>query len=92
MGYYKPDCIYMLHVNGLNKSQCYYDYNNACIKATEIIYEMGYPLDKIYSRYDINCRTHFYVDGQFSVDENTGEKMAFEPLWIEQYTMKDYDY
>lgn len=67
----------------------YYDFDNAVNKAVELIKEMGYPEDKIYSDNDGGGGEHFFVQG--FPDPEDPDDGDIEPLCIMEYSVEDSD-
>lgn len=87
----KPRCVYAVRL--VNKEQVwipyYYDFDNAVNKAIELIKEMGYPVDKIYSDNDGGGGEHFFVEGV--KDPEDLENLDIEPVCIYEYSVGDCD-
>lgn len=64
----------------------YYDFDNAINKAVELIKEMGYPEDKIYSDNDGGDIEHFFVKG---VEDPEDPELDIEPACVIGYRVED---
>lgn len=85
----KPEYVYAVKL--INKDQVwipyYYDFDNAVNKAIELIKEMDYPEDKIYSDNDGGGIEHFFVEG---VEDPEDPELDIEPVCIVEYLVEDY--
>ena len=85
----KPEYVYAVRTVGEEQVWIpyYYDFDNAVNKAIELIKEMGYPEDKIYSDNDGGGIEHFFVEG---VEDPEDPELDFEPVYIIDYHVEDY--
>ena len=84
----KPEYVYAVEL--INKEQAwipyYYDFDNAVNKAIELIKEIGYPEDKIYSDNGGGGIEHFFVEG---VEDPEDPELDIEPVCIVEYLVED---
>lgn len=85
----KPEYVYAVRTVGEEQVWIpyYYDFDNAVNKAVELIKEMGYPEDKIYSNNDGGGVEHFFVKG---VEDPEDPELDIEPVCIVEYLVEDY--
>ena len=86
----KPEYVYTVRTVGEEQAWIpyYYNFNNAVNKAIELIKEMGYPEDKIYSDNDGESGEHFFVKGV--KDPEDPDEFDIEPVYIMGYRVEDY--
>lgn len=85
----RPACVYMVYKTDDEQGwiPCFYEVDNAMNKAVELIKEMGYPEEKIYSNADGGGGIHFFIEGV--IDPEDPEDVDIEPVYIVEYSVED---
>lgn len=85
----KPEYVYEVRTTSDEQIWIpyYYDFDNAVNKAIELIREMGYPEENIYSDND-SVIEHFFVEGVEDLEDP--EKGDIEVAYIMPWLVEDY--